>query len=468
MLRKYAHLFAALLWLFDMAVLALSFAAAYAVRFFLPEVFPAPFGPAPLQDSLVLLAMAVPLWTVCFVNQGLYGVRRVERAAQEIFQLFKACLLALLLLVFTQYFSGQERYSRGVILMFGGLAFVMLAATRTLARNVLAGLRMKGFAQRTAVVLGVNDVGDALLQRLQHHPELGIKVVAFLGARAEDKGTTRGGVPVQGVYEDIPTLLQEGRLDQVYLALTAAEHERQEDILNLLKVEMVDVRVVPDVLDLITLRGGVEEMDGLPIVHLTSGPLIGLDALLKRAFDLFFGSILLLVTGPVMLVCATLVRVSSPGPIFYRQERMGLDGRVFHILKFRSMPLNAETGTGAVWAKPGENRAFPFGAFMRKYSLDELPQFLNVLLGDMSIVGPRPERPVFIQDFKHKIPRYNLRHKMKAGITGLAQVEGWRGNTSLEKRIERDLYYIEHWSLWLDFKILVRTALGGFLSRNAY
>jgi lipopolysaccharide/colanic/teichoic acid biosynthesis glycosyltransferase len=147
---------------------------------------------------------------------------------------------------------------------------------------------------------------------------------------------------------------------------------------------------------------------------------------------------------------------------------MGLDGRVFHILKFRSMPVNAEQGSGAVWAKANENRAFAFGGVMRKYSLDELPQFLNVILGEMSLVGPRPERPVFIQEFKHRIPKYNLRHKMKAGVTGLAQVEGWRGNTSLEKRIERDLYYIEHWSLWLDFKILVRTALGGFLSRNAY
>ncbi|MBI5493500.1 MAG: undecaprenyl-phosphate glucose phosphotransferase [Deltaproteobacteria bacterium] len=451
-----------------MGVLASSFLAAYALRFFLPQLFPAPFGPSPFQDSLTLFAMAVPLWTVCFVNQGLYGVRRVETATAEVFQLAKATLLALLLLVFTQYFSGAERYSRGVILAFGGLSFVMLSLTRALARRVLARLRARGFNRRRAVVLGTGETAAALLGRLEAHPELGIEVVEVLGGKAESVGTDVGGRKVTGVYEDLPAALARGAADQVYLAMPAEEHARQEDVLELLKIEIVDVRVVPDVMDLITLRGGVEDVDGLPIVHLTSSPLIGVDALLKRGFDLLFGSLILLLAAPVMLACALIVRVSSPGPILYRQERMGLDGRVFHILKFRSMPVNAEAGTGAVWAKADENRAFAFGALMRKYSLDELPQFLNVLRGEMSLVGPRPERPVFIQEFKHRIPRYNLRHKMKAGITGLAQVEGWRGNTSLEKRIERDLYYIEHWSIWLDFKILVRTALGGFLSRNAY
>jgi exopolysaccharide biosynthesis polyprenyl glycosylphosphotransferase len=211
----------------------------------------------------------------------------------------------------------------------------------------------------------------------------------------------------------------------------------------------------------------VEDLDGMPVIALAHGPVHGWDAVAKRSFDLVFGALILLLAAPVMLVTALLVKLTSPGPLFYAQERMGLDGRTFRILKFRSMRIDAET-RGAKWATVGDDRTTPVGRLLRKYSLDELPQFFNVLRGEMSLVGPRPERPVFIEEFKRRIPRYNQRHKVKAGITGLAQVEGWRGSTSLEKRIERDLWYIENWSLWLDFKILLRTAVGGFLSKNAY
>jgi Undecaprenyl-phosphate glucose phosphotransferase len=234
-----------------------------------------------------------------------------------------------------------------------------------------------------------------------------------------------------------------------------------------LALRTVDVKVVPDLYQYITLCGGLEEFGGLPIINLQSHPLAGWNLVFKRVFDMLLSLVAILLTGPIMLVTAMAVKLTSKGPIFYAQERMGLDGRTFKILKFRSMRTDAEV-KGAKWATAGDDRTTPIGKFIRKYSLDELPQFFNVLSGEMSLVGPRPERPVFIEEFRRQIPRYNLRHKVKAGITGLAQVEGWRGSTSLEKRIERDLYYIEHWSLWLDFKILVRTALGGFLSKNAY
>jgi exopolysaccharide biosynthesis polyprenyl glycosylphosphotransferase len=187
----------------------------------------------------------------------------------------------------------------------------------------------------------------------------------------------------------------------------------------------------------------------------------------KRAFDILFSLLAILLTSPLMLATALAVRLTSRGPVLYRQERMGMDGRTFPILKFRTMRVDAEH-SGAMMACPGDTRRTPIGTFLRKYSLDELPQFFNVLLGDMSLVGPRPERPVFIEEFKRQIPRYHLRHKVKAGITGWAQINGLRGQTSIQKRIEYDLYYIENWSLLMDLKILVRTALGGFLSKNAY
>jgi Undecaprenyl-phosphate glucose phosphotransferase len=452
-----------------MAVLAGSFVAAYAARFFLPQVFPpSPYGPSPLADSLAIFGTAVPIWTLAFQQTGLYGPRRRGSRALEVLTLAKATALAVVLLVTLSYFFQAERYSRGVLILFTFTSLVMLAMTRMVARRVLGSLRMRGFTAVSAVVVGAGELGRALVRRLEVHPEYGIKVVAVLGGTQDEVGKEVGGHAVVDLYEALPRVLADTHAEQVYLAMPGEEHARLETLLEKLQLETVDVCLVPDVLDLVTLRGGIEELDGLPVVHLQSGPLVGVDAWLKRAFDLVFAGLFLLVAAPVMVTCALAVKLSSPGPVFYRQERMGLDGRLFGMLKFRSMPMDAESQTGAVWAKAGESRAFPFGAFMRKYSLDEFPQFLNVLRGDMSLVGPRPERPVFIEEFKKQIPRYNLRHKIKAGVTGLAQVEGWRGNTSLEKRIERDLYYIEHWSLWLDFKIVVRTALGGFLSKNAY
>jgi Undecaprenyl-phosphate glucose phosphotransferase len=468
MLKKHAHAFIVLLWAFDTTVLAASFAVAYLVRFFAPSIMPAHDGPSPIEESLRLLALAVPIWSFCFASLGLYGPRRTQARRHEIYSLAKATALGTLLLVFLQYFSGEDRYSRGVILLFAATSFVFMSATRLLARQILAAFRARGFNKRRAVIIGANRVSTELIHRLQSHPEFGIEICAVLGADSDEVGSEVAGYRVTGTYDELSAFIHRTNAEQVYLALAQAEHARLASIHRALATETVDVRVVPDLVDLITLRGGVEDMDGLAIVHLQAGPLIGLDAWIKRGFDLVVTIIALAVLSPVMLLCALLVKITSRGPILYRQERIGLDGRIFKLLKFRSMPVDAEASTGAVWAKADDNRARPFGALMRRYSLDELPQLFNVLKGDMSLVGPRPERPVFIDEFKKNIPRYNLRHKIKAGITGLAQVEGWRGDTSLEKRIECDLEYIENWSLWLDVKILVRTGLGGFLSRNAY
>jgi Undecaprenyl-phosphate glucose phosphotransferase len=216
------------------------------------------------------------------------------------------------------------------------------------------------------------------------------------------------------------------------------------------------------------LAAGIELISGVPVISVHDSPLAGVQSVFKRVMDIFGALVAITLFAPIMLIVALLVPLSSPGPVFYRQERMGLDGRTFKMLKFRSMPVDAEKKTGAVFASAGDNRATWLGRFLRRTSLDELPQLFNVLLGDMSLVGPRPERPVFVNDFRRKIPGYFLRHKVKAGITGWAQVNGWRGDTSIEKRIECDLYYIQNWSLWFDFRILLLTVVRGFIHRNAY
>ena len=271
-----------------------------------------------------------------------------------------------------------------------------------------------------------------------------------------------------GTFDQLLEVVQEEEIQQVFFALPLDMSNKLPDMFNLLlRTEPVDVHVVPD-WPRIVLGGGVYSLGSLPVVSLQDSPIGGWEALAKRLFDLAFGTPCLMLAFPIILIFALLVKLTSRGPIFYGQERMGLDGRSFQMWKLRSMTVSAEASTGAVWAKPGDARTTAVGGLMRKFSIDELPQLWNVVAGDMSLVGPRPERPVFIDRFKKEIPNYNLRHKVKAGVTGLAQVEGWRGDTSLEKRIERDLWYIENWSVWLDLKILLRTIFGGFLSKNAY
>jgi Undecaprenyl-phosphate glucose phosphotransferase len=232
--------------------------------------------------------------------------------------------------------------------------------------------------------------------------------------------------------------------------------------------EIVDVKVVPDLLQVIALRARLEDLDGIPVINVNDVPLQGFNSALKRATDVAISTVALLILAVPIAILAVLVKLTSRGDVFYRQERMGLTGRSFTILKFRSMYDDAERYTGPVWATADDPRVTPLGRFLRRSNLDELPQLWNVLKGDMSIVGPRPERPHFVEQFKHRIPQYMLRHKVKAGLTGWAQVNGWRGNTPLEKRIEYDLYYIENWSVRLDLKIMWLTLVRGFFHKHAY
>ena len=241
-----------------------------------------------------------------------------------------------------------------------------------------------------------------------------------------------------------------------------------EAILDSLGEETVDIKVVPDLLKFMNLQSGVEDLDGLPIVNLSESPLHGWNIVVKRFSDIIFSSIFIIVSSPFLILLAIIIKFESAGSIIYRQKRVGLDGNIFEMFKFRSMQVGAEDETGPIWASKGDNRRTRLGSFLRKTSIDELPQLFNVLMGDMSLVGPRPERQVFVEEFKKSIPKYMLRLKMKAGLTGWAQVNGWRGNTSLDKRIEFDLYYIKHWSLLLDLKIIFMTFWKGFVNPHAY
>jgi Undecaprenyl-phosphate glucose phosphotransferase len=313
-------------------------------------------------------------------------------------------------------------------------------------------------------VVGDGELAATVVQRMEGRRDVGIQVLGVVGDEKDDTG----GVRRLGGYADLRAVLDAHTVDHVILALAHEDYGRLAGLLDAVGDEPVTIHVVPDLLRFASLRGGIEQFEGMPFIHLRESPLYGWNRLAKRVFDFLFSATVLAVIWPVLLLLAAAVKVSSRGPVFYRQERMGLDGRRFEMLKFRTMDADAEVRSGPVWARPSDQRRTGLGAFLRRLSLDELPQFWNVLRGDMSVVGPRPERPVFVERFRQTVPGYMLRHKVKSGITGWAQVNGLRGNTSLEKRIQYDIEYIERWSVWLDFKIIAMTVVRVLVDRNAY
>jgi len=346
------------------------------------------------------------------------------------------------------------------------LSLLGALALRSITRGAAAWVRRRGFDQRSAVIVGASTDAQVIVNTIGDNAWAGITIKGWFSTDV-DRGRI-DGPEILGNLQSLGAYVEGHAIDQVWIALPMREEAQIALALEQLQHSTADIKFVPDMLGMQLLNHSVEQVAGLPVINLQQTPFRGNAQLLKALEDRILAVLILLLIAPVMLAIAVAVKLSSPGPVFYRQERMSWNNKTFQMLKFRSMPVDAETGTGAVWAKAGENRATRVGAFLRKTSLDELPQFLNVLFGDMSIVGPRPERPVFVHQFKHDIPAYMKKHMAKAGITGWAQINGWRGSTDLQKRIECDLFYIENWSLWFDLKIIFATLFKGFVHKNAY
>tara|TARA_Y100000590_G_scaffold382926_2_gene453245 strand:+ start:3110 stop:4225 length:1116 start_codon:yes stop_codon:yes gene_type:complete len=371
----------------------------------------------------------------------------------------------MLLFIALTYLFSEYKYSRGVMLYFGVLGGLGLIVFRLTLRNLLRSIRKKGRNLRYTLLIGSGSALKTVAARFQKFPEMGYRIKGILTNTTEE---TNFEIPILGSFHDLEKILSEHSIDQLIIGLRKDEQQHLEPILKQIQDETVEIRLIPDVHEYVTIGCEVEDFEGFPIVNLNDSPLEGWGTIFKRLTDIFVSAITLLILFPLFLVIGILIKIFSPGPIFYRQIRMGLDGKNFGMLKFRSMRVDAEAQSGAVWAVKNDPRRTKLGEFLRKTSLDELPQFWNVLKGEMSLVGPRPERPVFVEQFKKEIPHYMLRHKVKAGITGWAQVNGWRGNTSLERRIECDLYYIRNWSYLLDWRILFLTLWKGFINKNAY
>ena len=410
----------------------------------------------------------IPLWFMVFKALGLYRPRRISSRVAEAMDIVKATSIATLILISLTFFVARSEFSRVIFLYFWIISIIALCLIRILFREFLRLIRKRGYNLRYVLIAGTGKLGQDITDKIQDHPELGLKIRGFLSEDASQVGNTVDGYQVLDTYENIRDVIISNQIDMVLITLPLNAHEKLKSILDNIADEMVSILIIPDLFEFISLRGGVGEFEGIPIISLRDSPLYGWNRVIKKSTDILLSLFIILITSPLMLVISILIKIMSPGPILYKQDRMGLDGKIFKMLKYRTMGTQAEEKTGPTWATENDNRRTLVGAFLRRTSLDELPQFFNVLKGDMSIVGPRPERPHFIQQFRSKIPKYMLRHKMKAGITGWAQVNGWRGNTSLEKRIEYDLYYIENWKLMFDFEIMWLTFWRGFISKNAY
>ncbi len=452
----------------DLTATALSLLLAYTLRFY-TDIVPVTKGIPPLSLYLQALYPMLVIWPIVFKLCGLYLPRRGHSKIDEFVTVFQAVTLGTLFLItFNFFFFPLTTYSRLGLLYFWAIDVFLIGIGRALFHDLISYARSKGYNLRHILIAGAGELGQLLVRKARYYSGLGLNVRGFVDDDPAKQGKIIEGVPVLGTLDDLREVIQTHQIQQLFIALPLSAHERLISILSTLDREYVDIKVVPDLVQYVALKGGVDELDGIPIVTLRETPLQGWNSIIKRGFDILLSLIGIILFAPVMIILAILIKLTSPGPILYVQQRMGLDGRVFNMYKFRSMYVNAEQRTGAVWAKKNDPRRTKIGAFMRRTSLDELPQLFNVLKGEMSLVGPRPERPPFVEQFTEKFPQYILRHKVKSGMTGWAQVNGWRGNTSIEKRIEYDLYYIANWSLLFDIKILLLTLWKGMVNDHAY
>ncbi len=465
MLRRHSELFRFGVFVADMLTTAAAWLLAYYLRFHsgLFDVYP-PEASGYLRVIPVVLAV----FGVCYWRFNLYVPRRENALFRELLDIALATLVGVVCLGAAGFFYRGFSYSRIFAVTVAVVNTALMSAERCAIRLALRAARARGWNLRYVLVAGAGKLGQMLVERIQQNAWTGLFVVGYVDDDEEKQGQVYRDVPVLGKIRDIPELVRKHGIDQIFCCFPLEQHDRLKAAMDVAADEMVDLRIVPDYVDFITLHSTIGDFDGLPVVSVRESPLHGWNRVFKRAMDIAGALAALAVFGVPMLVIAYLVKKSSPGPILYKQERMGLDGKTFQMLKFRSMRVDAEADTGAVWATEDDPRRTPIGKVLREWSLDELPQLFNVLKGEMSLVGPRPERPEFIEQFRKTVPRYMLRHKMKAGMTGWAQVNGWRGNTSLEKRIQYDLYYIENWSLWFDLWILFLTIFKGFRSETAY
>jgi putative colanic acid biosynthesis UDP-glucose lipid carrier transferase len=406
---------------------------------------------------------------VIFPLFNIYRVWRGTSTLTEVKFLTLAWLMVGLLLTGLAFAtkSGAE-FSRSWMVLWFVSTWLSLIGVRVMLRLILRYLRSSGYNHRHIVIVGTGEQAAVVADRLRRSTWFGLEISALYGTDVEQLPVWLQNKKLINNVTELRKYVDDGDVDQVWISLPHNEEEVIRNVITALDGSVAEIRYVPDIFEYQLMHHSLSEIAGVPVVNISYSAISGTNGILKSIEDYILSFVLLLMASPLMLVLAAGVKLSSSGPVLYRQRRVGWNGKKFTMYKFRTMPVEAEVESGPVWSSNVDNRATKFGSFLRKTSLDELPQLFNVLQGKMSLIGPRPERPHFVEKYKNEVPHYMRKHLVKAGLTGWAQVHGWRGNTCLHTRIEHDLYYIENWSLWLDIKIIIMTVFRGLVHKNAY
>lgn len=467
----------------DFAVSLLAYAFAMFVRFYLQDPSLRRFRDIDLESYLFLGIILACVQVAVFVGMGLYQPQRGFSVADEISRITAGVAVNVLISITLLYFFRVEQISRLTIIYYAIADVIAVSWGRNLTRRALAALRARGYNTRGLVIIGTGDAAKRLTEIINRNPIIGMRICGYVteeeglrppsrnspDANPPNQNPPRQNWPILGSFNRLEEILREHRPNVVLYSLPEQGDDRLLSVLDLCDQEGITLQIAPGFSGMIAAKGQVETVEGIPIISIRDVPArVGFNRFLKRGFDIVFSLTVILLLSPIYILTALAVKLTSSGPIFYKQERVGLDNRPFHMLKFRTMRVQEKRESDTIWTTKGDPRITPVGRIMRKLSIDEIPQFFNVLSGRMSVVGPRPERPFFVQQFKDQYHHYMRRHAVKAGITGWAQINGLRGDTSIKDRIEADIFYIENWSFWFDLKIILLTPFKGMVNENAY
>ena len=468
MIKDNQKVFNRLMVIADAAITAVSFMIAYYFRFYILTNGPG-VGGLPVGDYFMLLFFIVPIYMFLYHSCSVYAPKRTVRRRFEVYGIVKANTIGIVALIIVLYMIIREiNFSRSVMVYFYVVNVTATSFFRLNLRKGLCSIRRRGYNLKHILLVGYSRAAEEYIDRLNDNPQWGYVVCGILDDHIPG-GTLYKGVKVLGRLGNLEVILPENKLDEIAITLPLKDYDYLESVVSICEKSGVHTKFIPDYNSLIPSRPYTEDLMGLPVVNIRYVPLTNTgNILVKRMMDVAGALVGIVLTSPVMLLSALLVKLTSPGPVIFRQERVGLHNKPFYMYKFRSMELQAPGEEKKAWTVRNDPRVTPVGRFLRRTSLDELPQLFNILRGDMSLVGPRPERPLYVEKFKEEIPRYMVKHQVRPGLTGWAQVNGLRGDTSIRKRVEYDIYYIENWTVWFDFKIILMTFFTGFVNKNAY
>ena len=468
MIKDNQKVFNRLMVIIDAAITAASFMLAYFFKFYILNDGPGP-GVLPVTDYLLLLVFIVPMYMLIYYLCSVYAPKRTVRRRFEIYGILKANTIGIIALIIILFMILRMFYvSRSVMAFFYVFNVFFTSCFRYYLRKILRTFRKKGYNLKYILIVGYSRAAEEYIDRLTDNPQWGYVACGILDNHVP-AGTVYKGVKVLGTLGNLEIILPENKMDEIAIALSLKDYDYLEHIVGICEKSGVHTKFIPDYNSLIPSRPYTEDLQGLPVINIRYVPLTNTgNMMVKRAMDIVGSLFGIILTSPIMILSAILVKLSSPGPIIFKQERVGLHNKPFYMYKFRSMELQSPKEEKKAWTVKNDPRVTGVGKILRRTSLDELPQLFNILKGDMSLVGPRPERPLFVEKFKEEIPRYMVKHQVRPGLTGWAQVNGLRGDTSIRKRIEYDIYYIENWTLGFDIKIILMTFFTGFINKNAY